>query len=108
MHTDYTLVDRDDTLKIEINWRDNPWFPDVLKAELEYDKRVDYDKYLHKWEGQCVVHSEAQIFYKKWVIDDFEIPESVQWHNGLDFGFSVDPTAGVSSFIVDNDLYSRF
>ena len=108
VHADYTLAERDDILKIEINWRDNPWFPDVLRAELEYDKRVDYDKYLHKWEGQCVVHSEAQIFYKKWIVEDFELPEKPEWNIGLDFGFSVDPSAAVASFIIDNVLYIRY
>jgi phage terminase large subunit len=108
VHVDFTKAPREDTLKIEINWRDNPWFPEVLMDELEYDKRVDYDKYLHKWEGQCVAHSEAQIFYKKWVIDVFETPEQIEWNLGLDFGFSVDPSAGIASYITDNTLYIRY
>ena len=37
VHADYTLADRDDTLKIEINYPDNPWFPDVLRSDMEYD-----------------------------------------------------------------------
>jgi len=105
IHVDYVLRERDDTLKIFINHSDNPFFPQVLKRELEYDKRVDYDKYLHKWQGQCVIHSEAQIFYKKWKVDDFDTPENVTFYYGADWGFSQDPTALIRSFIQDNKLY---
>ena len=77
---------------------------EVLKNELNYDKRVDFDKYLHKWEGQCVKHSEAQIFYGKWRIDDFETNADTFYY-GADWGFSQDPTALVRCFILDNRLY---
>jgi PBSX family phage terminase large subunit len=61
VHVDYTLAKRDDTLKIEINWRDNPWFPDVLRADMEYDRKNNYDKYLHVWEGQTEKYTNEQI-----------------------------------------------
>lgn len=38
---------------VEINWRDNPWFPDVLKQEMEDLRSRDYDSYLNVWEGKC-------------------------------------------------------
>jgi phage terminase large subunit len=41
-----------DSIIVEANWRDNPFFPDVLRKEMEEDKARDYDKYLHVWEGQ--------------------------------------------------------
>ncbi|MDD5363603.1 MAG: PBSX family phage terminase large subunit [Ignavibacteria bacterium] len=61
VHADYTLADRDDTLKIEINWKDNPWFPEVLKADMEYDRKTNYGKYLHIWEGKCEQFTNEQI-----------------------------------------------
>src|SRR4030042_1675979 len=61
VHADYTFVNRDDTLKIEINWRDNPWFPAVLKQDLEYDQKTNYGKYLHVWEGKCEQFTNEQI-----------------------------------------------
>ena len=61
VHADYNLTDRDDVLKIEMNWRDNPWFPDVLKQDLEYDKRTNENKYLHIWEGKTVAFTNEQI-----------------------------------------------
>lgn len=36
---------------VEANWRDNPFFPEVLRLEMEADKARDYDRYLHIWEG---------------------------------------------------------
>lgn len=40
-----------DAVVVEANWRDNPFFPEVLRKEMEADKLRDYDKYLHIWEG---------------------------------------------------------
>lgn len=35
----------------ELNWRDNPWFPDVLNRTREKDQRERPDSYEHIWEG---------------------------------------------------------
>jgi phage terminase large subunit len=35
----------------KVNHSDNPWFPDVLKDELEQLKARDVDSYLNVWEG---------------------------------------------------------
>lgn len=37
----------------KITWRDNPWFPEVLRKEMEHLKATDYDSYLTVWEGHC-------------------------------------------------------
>lgn len=34
-----------------INYSDNPWFPNVLRAELEQLREKDHDAYLWIWEG---------------------------------------------------------
>lgn len=34
-----------------VNWRDNPWFPDVLRQEREFDFQSDPIKANHIWEG---------------------------------------------------------
>lgn len=88
----------------KVNWNDNPWFPEVLRAELEYDRRIDPDKYLHIWEGNPVQHSEAQVFYGKWNIEEFD-SVSDNYYFGADWGFATDPTALVRCFIKDNALY---
>lgn len=105
VHVDYTLADRDDCLKIEVNWSDNPWFPEVLRAEKDYTKKTDIDKYYHIWEGQCVKHSEAQIYYGKWAIEDFEAESGTVFYFGADWGFSQDPTSLVRFFIKERRLY---
>ncbi|MDD4689059.1 MAG: PBSX family phage terminase large subunit [Eubacteriales bacterium] len=105
IHVDYTLTERNDTLKININYNDNPWFPQVLKAEMEYDRGNDPDKYAHKWLGQCIQHSDAQIYYGKWKIEDFEAPEGIQFYYGADFGFSQDPSCLLRCYIKNNCLY---
>ena len=56
----------------KVSWKDNPWLPDVLKAELEHLRRTDPDAYHHVWEGGTWTRSDAQVFNGKWVIDDFE------------------------------------
>lgn len=40
-----------DAVSVLINWRDNPWFPDVLRREMEHDFTVDEDKAEHVWNG---------------------------------------------------------
>jgi phage terminase large subunit len=104
VYTDFVIQDRDDTLKILMNYNDNPFFPDVLRNEMERDKRLDYDKYLHIWMGETVKHSEAQVFYGKWKVEEFEHANEFLYF-GADWGFSKDPTALIRCFIKDNNLY---
>lgn len=41
----------DMALVVKVGWRDNPWFPEVLRQEMEELKRRDPDAYLNVWEG---------------------------------------------------------
>lgn len=41
-----------DTMAKKVSWRDNPFFPDVLRREMEKLKRLDNVAYLHIWEGE--------------------------------------------------------
>lgn len=47
---------------VKIGWSDNPWFPDVLKAEMEHLKETDYDAYLNVWEGHPRVTLDGAVF----------------------------------------------
>jgi len=67
LETDYTyknfvLSSDPDTVAVMMNWRDNPWFPDVLRKEMEKLKLKDYIKYLNVWEGQCRVLLEGAVY----------------------------------------------
>ena len=48
-----------------MNWRDNPWFPDELRADMEADKDEDYDEYLHTWEGHPRQELKGAIYAKQ-------------------------------------------
>jgi phage terminase large subunit len=56
---------------IEVNFQDNPWFPDVLKDEMEYDMRRDPDKFQHVWKGAYLQNSQSRVF-RNWSIEEFE------------------------------------
>jgi phage terminase large subunit len=47
---------------VKVNWRDNPWFPEVLRWEMEELKSKDYDAYLHIWEGNCREMLEGAVY----------------------------------------------
>ena len=93
-----------DSVVREVNYKDNPWFPDVLRAELEYDQRRDPDKYTHIWLGGYVANSEARVF-RNWRVEDFEAPADAVHRFGADFGFAVDPTVLVRCHIIGRTIY---
>lgn len=48
-----------------INWSDNPWFPDVLRDEMELLKARDPDAYLWIWEGHTKAVLDGAIYAKE-------------------------------------------
>ena len=93
-----------DTVVHEVNFADNPWFPNVLKDEMEYDKRRDPDKYAHIWLGEYVRNSEARVF-RNWSVEEFEAPPGAIHRFGADWGFASDPTVLVRCHIIGRRLY---
>ncbi len=93
-----------DATVIKVNFNDNPWFPQVLRDEMEYDKRRDPDKYQHVWQGSYLTNSSARVF-KNWKIDEFDAPPDAIHRLGADWGFSVDPTTLVRCHIIGRTLY---
>ncbi len=91
----------DDAIVVAVSWRDNPWFPDVLKEERDRMKANDPSRYLHVWEGEYRTISDAQIL-KRYRKAELNPPENVMWHYGLDFGFANDPTAGLRVCVIDD------
>lgn len=47
---------------VKVGWQDNPWFPEVLKQEMDYLKEKNYDDYLNVWEGHCKQTLDGAIF----------------------------------------------
>lgn len=93
-----------DSLVIEVNYTDNPWFPKELRDEMEYDQRRDPDKFAHVWLGKYLQNSESRVFHN-WRIEEFESPPDAIHRIGIDFGFAVDPTCAVRCHIVGRKLY---
>jgi phage terminase large subunit len=89
---------------VKANYYDNPWFPEVLQKEMEYDKLRDPEKYAHIWLGEYERHSEARVF-KNWKVEEFETAKDATFRLGADWGFSVDPTVLVRCYIEGRKLY---
>lgn len=53
----------DKMLRIKINWRDNPWYNDVLEDERVVLKRMNQDLYDHVWEGK--LRTAAGLLFKR-------------------------------------------
>lgn len=98
---------QDERLKcVELNYHDNPWFPDVLEQERLADrKRLDDATYRWIWEGAYREQSEAQVFRDCYVVEEFAPQADWSRFYGLDFGFAQDPTACVELFVHDDVLY---
>lgn len=88
----------------EVNFRDNPWFPDVLKDEMEYDRDRDPDKYKHVWLGSYLSNSEARVF-RNWTVEEFDAPDDATHRFGADWGFATDPTVLVRCHLTGRKLY---
>ena len=89
---------------LKVNFTDNPWFPQVLRDEMEYDKRRDPDKYQHVWQGSYLTNSQSRVF-KNWKIEEFDAAPDAIHRLGADWGFAVDPTVLVRCHIVGRTLY---
>lgn len=57
-----TIKTRKDVLDVEVNFYDNPFFPQQLKDELEADLAIDEDTALHVWYGQYRKQGDNCIF----------------------------------------------
>ncbi len=79
---------------VAVNWRDNPWFPEVLKREMEYDRLRYPDTFDNVWEGGYEIVTEAAYYAKELAqaeaegrIGDFPftpgVPVETSWDIGI-------------------------
>lgn len=86
-------------LVCEVNWQDNPWFPDVLRDEKDELYRINPKKADNVWGGKVKSQSDQGVF-SNWKVIAFEPDDSFgPAYQGLDFGFSQDPMAFVRMYI---------
>ena len=100
-------TDRTDTIFVHANYDDNPWFPDELRADMEYDRRRDPERYAHVWMGKYQMHSEARVF-RNWRVgeeNEFSTDAKTRFHFGADWGFANDPTVLVRCHIKNRTVY---
>lgn len=88
-----------------INYTENPFFPDVLRVEMEWDKSRDIEKYNHVWLGLHKTNSEARVFKKVEVREVPDPPADTVFRFGADWGYSVDPSVLLRMWIDGRTLY---
>jgi phage terminase large subunit len=79
----------------EVNWNDNPWFPDVLKSEKDEDYARDPEMADHVWGGNYEIVSEGA-YYARMIVQaekegrigefpyDPRLPVATSWDIGVD------------------------
>lgn len=77
----------------KVSWRDNPWFTQVLRDEMEQLKERDYEKYMHVWEGEIQRFADGAIYGKQMVkayadnrIREFAIESIIEVETFFDLG----------------------
>lgn len=50
---------------MKMTYRDNPWFPETLRIEMEADRQRDYDHYLNVWEGHCLQMLDGVVYARE-------------------------------------------
>ncbi|MDF7422920.1 PBSX family phage terminase large subunit [Proteus mirabilis] len=102
----------DNSVVVEMNYGDNPWFPSVLEEErLSDQERLDSATYAWIWEGAYLENSDKQVLANKYVVKSF--PDDL-WQKadrllfGADFGFAKDPNTLLRQFILNDCLYIEY
>lgn len=100
------IYEDDDTLIIEVNYTDNPWFTDELEKTRLKAQRTDIDRYNWIWLGKFNKRADELVLGGKYVVQDFTPGE--EWNGpylGADFGFAQDPSTLTVCWVYDNVLY---
>lgn len=97
---------------VEMNYNDNPFFPDVLEQERLSDlARLDYASYAWVWEGAYLENSDKQVLSGRYVVEEFDDNLHKQADRllfGADFGYANDPNTLIRSFILNDCLYIEY
>ena len=102
------FTENEDATLVHVNYIDNPWCPYVMLKEAKRMMKKDVEKYDHIWAGGFNKKSKSRIFQNARV-DDFEAGSD--WsgpYQGMDFGFSQDPSTCVKCWIYSDTLYIEY
>lgn len=64
-HVRFVMNPPDDCVSVIMNWRDNPWFPEVLEKERQDSLKRDPEGYKNIWEGDCKPAVSGAIYYNE-------------------------------------------
>lgn len=100
---------------VEMNWRDNPWFPSVLEEERQNDLRDRPDQYEHIWEGDFKTVYEGAYYAKSLIkakhdgrIKDLHVEPSLTvrtWHDLAGAGDKADAYSIWVGQFVDQQIW---
>jgi phage terminase large subunit len=96
-----------ETVVVAASFETNPWFPEDLRKEMEYDRARDPEKYAHVWLGGYQLRSETRVF-KNWRVEEFDVDASAIKRQGADWGFAIDPSVLIQSYITGRTLYVAY
>lgn len=96
------IKDREGTAEIHSTYLDNPFLTEVQIAEIESNKG---DEAWWKVYGLGLTGRPQGVIYDRWQTVDSIPAEATLVGRGLDFGFSVDPTAMVDVYKCDGKLW---
>ena len=92
----------DESIKIKSTYKDNPFLPDSIKAQIEDLARTDEALYQIYALGEKAI-SKSNI-YSQWSFVAHRPSRFVKYVYGLDFGYN-HPTALMRVYYCDNDIY---
>jgi phage terminase large subunit len=93
-HQRFTVKPPPDCVNVEVNWRDNPFFPKVLEAERKHaEASMKPEEYGHIWEGKCKPAVEGAIYFDQMSQADSRIANiphdgQLKTHCVWDLGFN--------------------
>lgn len=88
----HKMAERPDenVLVVNINWRDNPWFPQELELERVRMKALNADLYEHIWEGKLRTLA-GLLFKRRWFKFYSAVPENLSNYMASDYAGAPDP-----------------
>ena len=92
----------EESIKIKSTYKDNPFLPDSIKAQIEDLKRTDEALYQIYALGEKAI-SKSNI-YSNWSFVAHRPAKFVKYVYGLDFGYN-HPSALMRVYYCDNDIY---
>ncbi len=77
-HRRFVVYPQKDSFVVKINWHDNPWFPEELRAEMESLRARDHSAWLNVWEGECRNQVDNPLWTKETIDGCREAPWSTE------------------------------